>query len=111
MTLHAPTVRSRGRAGLSAGSTATQAARLDGSIAVDGRLDEVAWQSAMVATGFRQHQPADGAPASLPTELRVLYDDRSLYIGARMTQPGGVVTPLARRELLDASGDTARSTP
>ena len=82
------------------------AVRLDGSIAIDGRLADAAWQQATPATEFRQSQPEEGAPASSPMEVRVLYDDHALYIGARMHQPGGVVAPLARRDqLLDASGD------
>jgi hypothetical protein len=85
---------------------ATGAARADGAITVDGRLDEAAWQRVTPAAGFRQFQPDEGSPASLPTEVRVLFDDRALYIGARMSQPGGVVAPLARRDqLLDASGN------
>jgi hypothetical protein len=85
---------------------ATSAARLVGSIAVDGRLDETAWQATDPATGFRQFQPEEGEPASLRTEVRVLFDDEAIYIGARMSQPGGVVAPLARRDqLLDASGN------
>jgi hypothetical protein len=83
-----------------------QAVRRESPITVDGRLDEAAWQRATPATGFRQSQPDEGAPASVVTEVRFLYDDQALYIGARMMQPGGVVAPLARRDqLLDASGD------
>ncbi len=38
--------------------------------------------------------------------MRFLFDDRALYVGARMIQPEGVIAPLARRDqLLDASGD------
>jgi hypothetical protein len=82
------------------------AVRLEGVITLDGRLDEGAWQLCAPATDFRQTQPDDGAPASHPTEVRILFDDRALYIGARMSQPGGVIAPLARRDqLLDASGD------
>jgi hypothetical protein len=82
------------------------AARRQGDIVVDGRLDEAAWQAARPITEFRQSQPSEGAPASLPAEVRVLYDDEALYIGARLTQPGGVVAPLARRDqLLDADGN------
>jgi hypothetical protein len=82
------------------------AARLEGSISIDGRLDETAWRAATPIGSFRQYAPAEGAPASLPTEVRLLYDDGALYIGARMDQPGGVAAPLARRDqLLDASGD------
>ncbi len=83
-----------------------QAARLEGVITLDGRLVEDSWQRATPATGLRQIQPDEGAPASLPTDVRILFDDRALYIGARMSQTGGVIAPLARRDqLLDASGD------
>lgn len=82
------------------------AARLSTAVAVDGRLDEEAWQKAPVATGLRQFQPNEGAPESLATEVRFLFDDRALYVGARMIQPAGVIAPLARRDqLLDASGN------
>lgn len=83
-----------------------QAARRDGPVGIDGRLNEAAWDHARSITDFRQYEPNEGAPASLRTELRVLYDDQALYIGARMAQPQGVVAPLARRDqLLDASGN------
>src|SRR5690606_4492243 len=82
------------------------AARLAGTLSLDGRLDDAAWQLATPATAFRQAQPAEGEQASLGMEVRFLYDDQALYVGARMHQPGGVVAPLARRDqLLDASGD------
>ena len=85
---------------------AATAMPLDGDITLDGRLDEAAWARAMPATGLLQSQPEEGAAATVPTEVRFLFDDRALYIGARMAQPGGVVAPLARRDqLLDASGD------
>ncbi len=58
------------------------------------------------ATAFGSTQPDEGEQASFPIDVRVLYDDQALYIGASMTQPGGVVAPLARRDqLLDANGN------
>jgi hypothetical protein len=85
---------------------AVTAQRLEGRIVIDGRIDEAAWHAARPAVGLVQSQPEEGAPASVATEVRFLYDDHALYIGARMAQPGGVVAPLARRDqLLDASGD------
>ncbi len=82
------------------------AVRRDGPIEIDGRLDEAAWAAATPISRFRQYEPEEGAPATLATEVRVEYDDEALYIGARMSQPGGVVAPLARRDqLLDASGN------
>ncbi len=82
------------------------AAPLVGTIDLDGKLDEPAWRHAHPITQFRQYEPDEGAPASLPTEVLILYGPHALYIGARMREPGGVVAPLARRDqLLDANGN------
>ncbi len=83
-----------------------QAAAVDGAITIDGRLDEPAWRHAKPITDFRQYEPDEGASASLPTEVLILYGPHALYVGARMREPGGVVAPLARRDqLLDANGN------
>jgi hypothetical protein len=89
-----------------AASPVAEAVATDGEITIDGRLDEAVWGRAKPITEFRQYQPDEGAPASLPTAVRILYGARALYIGARMSGSGDVVAPLARRDqLLDASGD------
>ncbi|MCG6957326.1 MAG: carbohydrate binding family 9 domain-containing protein, partial [Gemmatimonadetes bacterium] len=91
---------------LNAAPPVADATSLVGPIVIDGRLEEAAWRRATPITAFRQYSPEEGAPASLRTEVRLLFDDDALYIGARMTQPTGVAAPLARRDqLLDASGD------
>ncbi len=85
---------------------AAAAARREGPVAIDGRLDEASWRTATPSTGLRQYQPDEGEGASFPIDVRVLYDDQALYIGASLTQTGGVVAPLARRDqLLDADGN------
>lgn len=58
------------------------AARSSSTIRLDGRLDEAAWGKAEVASGFVQVEPDQGTPASQDTEVRLLFDDRSLYVGA-----------------------------
>jgi len=100
-----------------ASSTAPAADALPGSVAVrrtspvtiDGRLDEKAWAAATPITAFRQYQPNEGAPASLPTEIRILYDERAVYIGAKLGDAqgrAGIRAPRARRDqLLDGNGD------
>ena len=55
--------------------------RADDPIKVDGRLDESAWSQAGAATDFRMQEPNEGAPASEKTEVRLVYDDKNLYIG------------------------------
>ncbi|MGH9670219.1 MAG: DUF5916 domain-containing protein [Terriglobales bacterium] len=60
-----------------------RALRVSETIKIDGRLDEPAWARAEVATDFRQEEPKEGEPATEKTEIRVLFDDRNLYIGIR----------------------------
>ncbi|MEI6683065.1 MAG: DUF5916 domain-containing protein [Bacteroidota bacterium] len=54
---------------------------------IDGVLDEAVWQSAPVAGDFVQRQPYIGKPAGLRTEVRFLYDNTGLYVGAMMYDP------------------------
>ncbi|MDQ2667550.1 MAG: carbohydrate binding family 9 domain-containing protein [Gemmatimonadota bacterium] len=85
------------------------AVRRTGPIVVDGRIDEDAWKSAEVIANFRQLQPTEGARASQRTEVRILYDDQAIYIGARLYDSlgaRGIRAPLARRDqLLDGNGN------
>ena len=77
-----------------------RAARAQGTIAVDGRLDEGSWTSAEPVTGFTQTDPAEGQPATERTEVRVLIGDDALYIGARLhdREPRSIRAALARRD-------------
>ncbi len=58
-----------------------QAVRTPYAIILDGRLTEPAWQRAPVGGNFRQREPDEGAPASQPTEVRVVYTATHLYVG------------------------------
>ncbi len=59
-----------------------QAVAIETPITLDGKLDEAVWELATPATGFLQWQPNPGAPGSERTEVRFLYDDNNLYVGA-----------------------------
>ena len=81
-----------------------KAAPLSGKIELDGRLTEAGWQSVTPATDFRQMDPHEGQPSSQRTEVRFLFDDEALYIGARMYDSLGVagVRPrLSRRDQIE----------
>ena len=54
---------------------------------VDGRIDEACWMSAVPADQFIQYIPVYGKPESYPTEVRFLYTDYALYVGAEMKDP------------------------
>src|SRR5215218_9404940 len=55
--------------------------RVTEPIQIEGRLDEPAWSEADVAADFRQQEPNEGTPASEKTEVRVLFDEKNLYVG------------------------------
>lgn len=76
------------------------AARRNGNVAIDGKLDEAAWQAATPITDFRQYDPNEGQPASEKTEARILIDDDAIYIGMRLfdSQPRLIQSQLARRD-------------
>ncbi|HUP87813.1 MAG TPA: DUF5916 domain-containing protein [Longimicrobiales bacterium] len=68
---------------------------------LDGVLDEAVWSGAPAASNFIQYDPKNGEPALNKTEVRFLFDDDALYIGARMTDEkgrAGVRTRLSRRD-------------
>jgi hypothetical protein len=59
-------------------------ARLQGKPpAIDGRLDDEAWQQGAWAGDYTQFMPVEGASPSQPTELKILYDDTHVYIAIR----------------------------
>ncbi len=77
-----------------------EAVRLNGTIQIDGRLDEAVWQTVPVITGLRQFRPNAGEEPSLKTEVRITYDDEAIYVAARMydDKPDEIVGRLARRD-------------
>jgi hypothetical protein len=76
------------------------AARLTGSISLDGKLDEPAWASASPVTSFTQFDPKEGEPATEKTEVRVLVGPDALYVGAKLyeSDPKNIRRRLSRRD-------------
>jgi len=79
-------------------------------IRVDGVLDDAAWQSAAILSGFTQFDPVEGIPASQPTEVRVLVTDQAVFfsVDARDGQKGGVRATLTQRDGYGRSDDYIR---
>lgn len=83
---------------------------------IDGVLDDESWGEAVALTEFIQFEPLRGQAASQSTEVRILFDSSSVYIGFRMTEPDPLTAELTRRDanlltddaaivLLDTYGD------
>lgn len=52
-------------------------------IKIDGNLDEDAWNTATISSGFQEHFPDDIHKAKEQTEIRMLFGDKYLYIGVK----------------------------
>ena len=57
------------------------AARVTGTIRIDGVLDEEAWRQATPIGPLTQADPEEGAKAAEETEVRVLFTESTLYFG------------------------------
>ena len=70
------------------------------AILLDGVLSEPGWSTATPVSDFTQREPNEGAAATERTDVRVLYDDDALYVGARLydRSPDSVMAQLARRD-------------
>lgn len=77
-----------------------EARRVDTPPKIDGILDEAVWQQAAVIDEFTQQEPAEGRPATERTEVRILYDEHTLFIGMSATDsdPLNIVANEMRRD-------------
>lgn len=67
---------------------------------VDGRLDDAAWRLARAADDLRQREPEEGTAATERTEVRVLFDGETLFIGVHAfdREPDKVVARILERD-------------
>src|ERR1051326_393147 len=74
---------------------------------IDGVLDEEIWKNAPVATDFLQDEPEYHKPSSQHTEVKIIYDDNAIYVGAFMyeTHPDSILHELGNRDDADLNSD------
>ena len=76
-------------------------------IEIDGKLDEAVWQSVPIATDFIMFDPDNGKkiPENKKTEIRVLYDNDAIYIGALMydENPEKILKEITQRDSFGTS--------
>jgi Domain of unknown function (DUF5916) len=76
------------------------------SIKLDGVLEEAAWKQAEKLPTFWQLFPKDSVKANYQTEIFLTYDDKNVYIGAKMLTKGNkYVTPSFRRDFRAGGND------
>lgn len=64
------------------------AEKVNSSIQIDAVLDEDVWQGSDWATNFYQFFPSDTSFATAQTKIRIVYDDKFIYIAAVMYNVG-----------------------
>ncbi len=81
-------------------SRAMNALMAVGTIKIDGKLDEAAWQNAEKVSGFIQNAPNPGDPSRQKTEVSILYDNDAIYIGAILydASPDSIYKQLSSRD-------------
>lgn len=67
---------------------------------IDALLNDEAWDHANAATDFYQYIPYNGKPASFKSEVKFLYDDMAIYVGAMLfdPHPDSILTELSQRD-------------
>ena len=67
---------------------------------IDGRLDDAAWAQAVPVDGFLQREPVEGASSSEQTIVRILHDDKRIYISFRCldSDPDRIVASRMQRD-------------
>ena len=60
------------------------AKKVSEEIVLDGQITESFWEEAQVSSDFVQYSPRDSILAELQSEFRVAYDDKYIYIAAKM---------------------------
>jgi len=75
-------------------------------ITPDAVLDEPAWGFTEPATNFWQHFPTDSLQAKQQAEIKMLFDDKNLYIGMKVnSENGDFIIPSLRRDFRASGND------
>jgi Domain of unknown function (DUF5916)/Carbohydrate family 9 binding domain-like len=88
-----------------------QAVYVPDGLTIDGKLDEAVYSTATPTTAFVQQEPHAGMPATEKTEVWVFFDDRNLYVSARLwdSHPERIVATEMRRDNGGVSQDESFS--
>ena len=98
-------VERRYESGIPAPSTASPTAAIAVRAAtvpiLDGKADDEAWLSAQSIDKFLEYEPNQGAETRFKTDVRVVHDDKYLYVLARMYDPApdSIISLLSRRDV------------
>lgn len=103
-----PVAATRGAGkGAADGRRELRAVPVEGTIRLDGALDDDTWSKTPPSSDFVQSEPLDGQPATERTEVWVAYDDDFLYIAARLhdSHPGPPIITDIKKDFKEEDQD------
>ncbi len=67
---------------------------------IDGLIDDAIWENVEWSSDYVQNEPNNGAAPTSQTKLKILYDDKNLYVAFRCydSEPTKIVKRLSRRD-------------
>ncbi len=82
------------------------ATRTNEKIKIDGILNESSWKNSHIANPFVEFYPKFGTPSSQNSQIRILYNNHSIYFAAQFfdTKPDSIYSELTIRD--DDNGNT-----
>ncbi len=86
--------------GLSQTTKSVGALRITASPKIDGNLNDSCWLNAEIAGDLIQNMLNPGAAADQKSEVKIIYDDNAIYIGAMLydTSPDSILRELSTRD-------------
>jgi hypothetical protein len=77
---------------------------------IDGVLDDISWKEAIPVSDFVMSRPDEGGKPTQKTEVKVVYDNRAVYVSAMMydTHPDSILHELGSRDDGDLNADGFR---
>ena len=78
-----------------------QAIKISQAPKIDGNLDDAAWSNVPPATDFIQNFPTFGNPSTMRTEVKLMYDNNAIYVGAYLYDDPALI----RKQLTARDGE------
>lgn len=77
-----------------------KAARISSAPKIDGLLDDEVWKNVEAVSDFIQNSPNEGGTVGQKTEVKIIYDNVAIYVGAMMydSSPDSILHELGNRD-------------
>jgi len=83
-----------------------KALKISEKLKIDGKLKEIHWEKAPVATDFKTYSPSIGDSTKYTTRVRTLYSDDAIYFAAVMCDDrDSILTGLSKRDDHNVNAD------